>query len=564
MRIENRNLDDITARWPDFSRMNRDLHAHEAVIDGEIVAFDENGRPSFARLQKRMNVGDAQAKRLAKALPATFVAFDLLWLDGHSLMDRPYEERRELLEGLELNGPSWRTPPSYGGDGKALLEATRQQGLEGVVAKRLDSRYEPGHRSPCWIKMKHKQAEELVIGGWLPGERPIGAVLLGRRDDDGELRYAGRAGSGLTEAAIKTLQARLEPRKGSPFTGEPKPPRGSKYAEPELRAEIEFTDWTDDGVMRAPVFKGLVEDEIQTRKLPRGALEAQVDGRTLKISNFDKVLWPKAGFTKGDMIRYYSQIAEVLIPHLHGRPLTLKRYPNGVEAEHFYEKQCPSHRPDWVQTAAVYSRRNKADINYCLCNDRATLVWLANLADIELHTSLSMAAEIERPTMMVFDLDPGAPAAMDECRQVGLWLRDIFDPLGLESFPKTSGSKGLQIYVPLNGDVTYDDTKPFAKAVAELLEKQHPELVVSRMSKELRPGKVLVDWSQNDEHKTTVNVYSLRAKDTPTVSTPVAWEEVEKADDLRFEQDEVLERVARDGDLFAPVLTLTQELPRFG
>jgi bifunctional non-homologous end joining protein LigD len=270
------------------------------------------------------------------------------------------------------------------------------------------------------------------------------------------------------------------------------------------------------------------------------------------------------------MIEYYAAIAPALLPHLHNRPLTLKRYPNGVDGQYFYEKQCPSHRPDWVQTAAVWSRHNKAEINFCLCNDRATLVWLANLADVELHTSLALADPVERPTMMVFDLDPGAPAGMAECRQVGLWLREIFEPLGLESFPKTSGSKGLQVYVPLNtGDVTYEDTKPFAKAVAELIEKQHPELVVSRMSKDLRPGKVLVDWSQNDEHKTTVNVYSLRAKDRPTVSTPVSWDEVnecleaEDASLLVFEQDEVLRRVERDGDLFAPVLTLVQELPRF-
>jgi bifunctional non-homologous end joining protein LigD len=268
------------------------------------------------------------------------------------------------------------------------------------------------------------------------------------------------------------------------------------------------------------------------------------------------------------MIEYYAAIAPALLPHLHDRPLTLKRYPNGVEGQHFYEKQCPSHRPDWVETAEV--RASSKTINFCLCNEAATLVWLANLADIELHTSLSHADPIERPSMMVFDLDPGAPADIVQCCQVSLWLREIFEPLGLEAFAKTSGSKGLQVYVPLNvPDVTYDDTKPFAKAVAELLEKQHPELVVSRMSKELRPGKVLVDWSQNDEHKTTVNVYSLRAKDRPTVSTPVAWDEVDACLDaadasmLVFEQDEVLARVERDGDLFAPVLTLVQELPRF-
>jgi bifunctional non-homologous end joining protein LigD len=220
-----------------------------------------------------------------------------------------------------------------------------------------------------------------------------------------------------------------------------------------------------------------------------------------------------------------------------------------------------------VKTAAIWSRHNEREIDFCLCNDRATLVWAANLADIELHTSLSLAEGIERPTMMVFDLDPGPPADIVQCCQVALWLREVFEPLGLESFPKTSGSKGLQVYVPLNtDDVTYDDTKPFSRAVAELLEKQHPDAVVSRMTKELRPGKVLVDWSQNDEHKTTVNVYSLRAKERPTVSTPVTWEEVEgcrREADLRFEQHEVLERIDRDGDLFAPVLTLVQELPRF-
>jgi bifunctional non-homologous end joining protein LigD len=560
MRIENRNLQDMTAQWPDLSRLNRALHAHDAVLDGEIVAFDDSGRPSFTRLQRRMHAGEGQAKRLSKSIPATFVAFDLLWLDGHSLMDLPYSERRARLEELDLNGDNWRTPPSYAGEGRPLFAATEQQGLEGIVAKRLDSPYEPGHRSSCWIKVKHKQTAEFVVGGWLPGEREMGAILLGRRDGDGKLHYAGRAGSGLTEATTESLKERLKPRKTSPFSGDPKPPRGAKFAAPELHAEVEFSDFTDDGVIRHPVFKRLIESDypFPVRELPKKALEAEVDGRTLRLSNWDKVLYPKAGFTKGDMIRYYAEIAEVLVPHLHGRPLTLKRYPNGVEGQYFYEKQCPSHRPDWVQTAQIDK------VNYCVCNDRATLVWTANLADIELHTSLSLADAIERPTMMVFDLDPGAPAGMAECRRVALWLREILVPLGLESFPKTSGSKGLQIYVPLNtDDVTYDDTKPFAKAVAELLEKHHPELVVSRMAKELRPGKVLVDWSQNDEHKTTVNVYSLRAKERPTVSTPVTWEEVE-AGDLSFEQHEVLGRVRRDGDLFAPLLTLTQELPRFG
>jgi bifunctional non-homologous end joining protein LigD len=256
-----------------------------------------------------------------------------------------------------------------------------------------------------------------------------------------------------------------------------------------------------------------------------------------------------------------------VLPHLRDRPLTLKRYPDGVDGQFFYEKQSPSHRPAWVQTAALWSRHNERTIEYTLANDLPTLVWLANLADIELHTSLSLASDIRRPTMIVFDLDPGEPAGVLECAQVALWVRDLFGQLGLETCVKTSGSKGLQAYVPLNADVTYDDTKPFAQAVAQLLEKQHPELVVSSMAKERRTGKVLVDWSQNDEHKTTVNVYSLRARERPTVSTPLEWDEVEQAVDLKdagalvFTSDDVLDRVQRLGDLFAPVLDREQELP---
>jgi bifunctional non-homologous end joining protein LigD len=289
-------------------------------------------------------------------------------------------------------------------------------------------------------------------------------------------------------------------------------------------------------------------------------VEVEVEGHRLSLSNLDKVMYPKVGFTKGQVIDYYNRVAPVLLPHLRGRPLTLKRYPDGVDAAYFYEKQCPSHRPDWVRTAPIVTGRKTID--FCLCDDLATLVWAANLADLELHPSLSLAEKIDRPTMMAFDLDPGPPAGLEECCQVALLLREALARLGLESFPKTSGSKGLQIYVPLNLEkVSYDDTKPLSNALARHLEAEHPKLVVSRQKKELRRGKVLIDWSQNDEHKTTVCVYSLRARDRPTVSTPVAWEELANPDGLVLEAGEVLERVETHGDLFAPVLDLEQELP---
>jgi bifunctional non-homologous end joining protein LigD len=294
----------------------------------------------------------------------------------------------------------------------------------------------------------------------------------------------------------------------------------------------------------------------------------EIEGRQLKLTNLDKVLYPAAGFTKGQIIDYYARIAPVLVPHLKNKPLTLKRYPNGVDSLPFFEKNATKHRPEWVKTVPIWSEGNQRDVNYILCNDLATVVWVANLAAIELHPSLSLAQDIMCPRSLVFDLDPGPPANIVQCCQVGLWLREIFRHFNLQSFPKTSGSKGLQIYVPLNTNTSYDETKPLAHALARLLEDEHRDLVVSDMKKAIRTNKVFVDWSQNDEHKTTISVYALRARERPTVSTPVTWDEVENtlkkknAKLLVFESKQTLDRVEEMGDLFAPLLNLKQKLPK--
>jgi bifunctional non-homologous end joining protein LigD len=282
------------------------------------------------------------------------------------------------------------------------------------------------------------------------------------------------------------------------------------------------------------------------------------------------VFYPETGFTKGDVINYYIQISDVLLPHVKDRALTLKRYPDGVDGGFFYEKRCPSYRPNWVKTAPIWSERHGENIHYCLPNDLPSLVWAANLGDIEIHTSLSLAKTPEQPAMMVFDLDPGPPANILHCAQAALWLKKELDASRLECFPKTSGSKGLQVYVPLNSPATYAATKTYSHSLAERLEREHPELMVSRMEKRLREGKVLVDWSQNDRHKTTVCVYSLRARPLPTASTPVEWKEVraalQKKDSgrLTFLSNEVLRRARERGDLFEPVLKLRQRLPKSG
>lgn len=294
--------------------------------------------------------------------------------------------------------------------------------------------------------------------------------------------------------------------------------------------------------------------------------QLEIGGLKLDVSNLDKVFYPKTGFTKGQVIDFYINISPYLLPHLKNRPISLKRYPDGVEGFFFYEKQCPPHRPAWIKTTNV-PRKDGTEINYCVMNDLPALVWAANLADLELHTFLHRAPAITKPLVLAFDLDPGPPADIVQCCQVGLWLKDLFGHFNLKCFPKTSGSKGLQVFVPLNTSVTYEKTKVFAHAAARSLEKEFPKLVISNMQKSLRGGKVLVDWSQNDPHKTTVSVYSLRAKDHPTVSTPVSWDEVattlkkKSAKFLTFEALDVLKRVEKDGDLFAPVLKMKQKLP---
>lgn len=296
----------------------------------------------------------------------------------------------------------------------------------------------------------------------------------------------------------------------------------------------------------------------------------EVEGRELKLTNLDKVLYPRAGFSKGEVVDYYAKVAPVLVPHLAGRALTLRRFPEGVDDTEaaFFEKRCPKHRPDWVQTTRVLAGPHSGHIDFCVCDDLPTLVWMAQLAAIELHPSLSLGKRHERPTVLVFDLDPGPPAEVLDCARVALRLRELLGQVGLECFAKTSGSKGLQAYVPLNTPTTYDDTRPFAQAIAQLLAKQTPREVIAKMGKKtLRKGKVFIDWYQNNERKTTISVYSLRARERPTASTPVSWEELESAVDgedaasLVFEAGEVLDRVADRGDLFASVLELKQKLP---
>jgi bifunctional non-homologous end joining protein LigD len=473
-------LEEVTGRFPEVRRLNRQLGSTEAIIDGEIVALDEGGRPSPERLAGRTGLrSDSAIRRHAKAEPVIFQVYDLLHLDGASLLDRPYEERRARLEGLELEGEAWRTPAYHRGDGRRLLAKAEELGLPGVIAKRLDSPYRPGGRGD-WVQVR-----------------------------------------------------------SSSTGGESGP----------------------DGPTPHPGF-----DVKQVRARGRTGTLVEVEGRELKLTNLDKVLYPEAGFAKRDVIDYYARIAGTLGPHLKDRPLTLKRYPDGVEGPHFFEKSCPAHRPEWLDTVTVPSER-KGQIRFCLAGDLPSLVWLGNLADLELHPSLSRAQELDHPSSLAFDLDPGPGTDLLDCIEVGQLIRGMLDRLGLAAFPKVSGKKGLHLYVPLNGTATYEESKPFARRVAETLEERFADRITAKMAKSRRRGRVLVDWSQNDVHKTTLCVYSLRATARPAVSVPLEWKELERALRRRdlaalvFGPEEALKRVEERGDLFAPVLSLVQELP---
>ncbi|WP_166354942.1 DNA ligase D [Phytoactinopolyspora limicola] len=637
LRLINRNGRDITRQYPEIGPLVRQLGAHRVVLDGELVAFDGD-RPSFERLQPRLHLTeDARIRQRQTEIPVTYVIFDLLYVDGRSLLRLGYEQRRQELESLGLGGRSWQVPAFHRADGAALLEASRRQGLEGIVAKRLDSTYQPGRRSRDWLKVKNVYRQEVVIGGWTSGqgqrERDLGALLTGYYEGD-HLRYAGKVGTGFDAKTLRMLRERLEHlrRDSSPFDGRQPQTKDTVFVDPVVVCEVEFGEWTESGTMRHPTYRGLRDDKpasevvrerptdpsstsagindpslddgrsgsgddqvdparvpandtdparvpandtdparVPTNEDDSGQLtdvQVSVDGRRLKLSNLGKVLYPVPGTTKGQVIEYYRAVAPALLSHLDGHPLTMKRYPHGVDGEYFYEKQAPRGRPDWITTAPIWSESNRRTVEYVVVDSLPTLIWAANLADLELHTMLARGDDVERPTMIVFDLDPGEGAGLSECARVAVRIRDLLGHLGLEVLVKSSGSKGLHLALPLNTPVTYADTKPFAHAVAQLVEQEHPDEVVSRMTKARRRGKVFVDWSQNSRHKTTVAPFSLRAREHPTVAAPLSWSEVEavadgdtSAETLVLLADDVVEQLDERADLFRPLLERVQQLP---
>ena len=563
--LTSRNGNDLTGRFPELARAARlVIRAADAVLDGEICALDEQGRPRFSLLQE------------GRGTPA-LVLFDLLELDAQPLLELPLAERRRRLEAIVRSGAGEVLLSPQVADGEALLAAAREQGLEGVVAKRLASRYQPGRRSPDWRKVKVRGRQEVVIAGYTKGRgrraAGFGALVVGVREA-GALRWAGNVGTGFTEAETERLLRRFRPlvREQCPFREPPKMPRVRRsdvvWLEPRLVAEVEFAEWTREGRLRAPVYLGLREDKPATEvRKEREPLPTVIrkGRRELRLSNLDKLFWPEEGITKGDLIAYYRDVAEVLVPHLRQRPFTMKRYPDGWQGKHFFQKQAPSHMPSWIPRAAfpASTRAGKTrTIEYALVNDELALLWMANMACIDLHVWSSRADKPERPDWVLFDLDPAEGAAFEDVVQVALLVKQTLDLLELASYPKTSGSRGIHVLVPVARRHTFAEARDFAGIVGGALARAHPGLVTTEWSKRKRRG-VLVDANQNRPGATTASVYSVRPRAGAPVSTPLRWEEVRPGlDPSAFTMDAVLDRVAREGDLFAGALAGKQSLAK--
>jgi bifunctional non-homologous end joining protein LigD len=555
--LVSRNGNDLTSRFPSVARaVGQAARTPTGGLDGEVCALDEQGRPSFSVLQ-------------ASAGQLVYYAFDILELDGEPVVDEPLDERRGLLERtLDTSIASVRISGTFE-DGEGLLAAVSEQGLEGVVAKRVSSHYAVGRRTRDWLKVKTTGRQEFVIAGYTRGEgrrsQGFGSLVLAVNEGD-ELRWVGNVGTGFTDGEIERVLSRLRPlvREEAPFAEVPKMPKVRRdalvWVEPRLVAEVRFAEWTRDGRLRAPVYLGLRDDKPPSevrRERPSLPTELRSGKRVLKLSNLDKVFWPDEGLTKGDLLSYYQGIAPVLVPHLKGRPFTMKRYPDGWQGKHFFQKDAPKHMPLWIPRAPFPASTREGErrvIDYAIVDHELALLWVVNMGCIDMHAWSSRADRPERPDWVLFDLDPSEGVGFVEAVEVALLVKEALDLVGLRGYPKTSGSRGIHILVPIARRHSYADVYGFASVVAGGLARAHPGLVTTEWTKRKRKG-VLVDANQNGAGKTTASVYSVRPRQGASVSTPLRWEELTPAlDPMAFTMDVVLERVARDGDLFAPVL----------
>ncbi|HVV47220.1 MAG TPA: DNA ligase D, partial [Bryobacteraceae bacterium] len=570
--IYTRNNIRCEQQYPELQVLPHYIDAREAILDGEIVALDPHGISKFELIQPRIHTRDAAAiAKMASKNPVQYFAFDLLYLDGYDLRQSPLAQRKAALEKIAQPFDLMRVSEHLAGEARDLLEAARQNGLEGFIAKAPDSVYE-SRRSRSWIKLKVTQEQEFVIGGYTPGERDtFGSLALGFHEG-GKLIYCGNVGTGFTEKILRDLLSKMQERliDKIPFQPDKLIPKGTVWVRPDLVAEIKFAEWTSDRKLRAPVYLGLREDKAPAevgREAPPEALlppdkkevTLEIEGHSLKFTNLDKLYFPDDGYTKRDLLNYYDAVAPLLVPHLKDRALSLKRYPNGIKGEYFFQKNTPDTYPSWLRTHVIGEGGKK--IRYIVGTDRAALLYLTNLGCIDQNPSMSRVGSLENPDFILIDLDP-VECPFSKIVEAALLVKTKLDAMGLTGYPKTTGGDGLHIYVPIEPHYTFEQARAFAEVIARLVAAERADLFTTPRSVEKRQkDRVYFDYMQLADFKTISAPYVVRAHKGAPVATPLAWDEVKPGlDPGQFTLANAVERFTRVGDLFEGVLKKPQSL----
>jgi bifunctional non-homologous end joining protein LigD len=575
VRMLSRNGNSFDRQYPELSVIPRQIAADTAIIDAEIAVLDEQGRSRFGLIQPRIHQTNAnEVAHLARKTPVKMFAFDLLYWNGYDLRNASLLDRKRAL--AEIVTPSERIQVSehFLVKGHEILEAARQMGLEGVIAKEATSKYEP-KRSRCWLKLKVTGQQEFVICGYTHGERSTFSSLVLGVYDEGELNFAGCVGTGFNDQTLAQIWKKLKPLETTknPFSKRIDVLREVTWVEPKLLCEVKFTEWTQDGRLRAPVFIRLRDDknaeEVVRESAPdelrfpkdKKEVSLTIDGKVLKFTNLDKVWFPQDGFTKRDVLNYYDAVADVMVPHLAGHPLSLKRYPNGIHEDFFFQKDIPGSYPNWLRIEPIYSEHRGEPIRFVVADDRATLLFLTNLGCIDQNPWMSHVETLDYPDYILIDLDP-QECPFEKILDAMALVKDVLEEIGLKGYPKTTGGDGMHVFVPVEPRYTYEQARSFAEILAQVVIGQRPELFTTpRSVAKRRKGRVYFDYLQISSGKTIAAPYVVRAYDGAPVATPLQWDEVKHGlTPKTFNLTNALDRFKEVGDLFKPVLTNRQKL----
>jgi bifunctional non-homologous end joining protein LigD len=580
VRLQSRTGHRCERQYPELAVIHHNIAAESAILDGEIAVLDDKGVSQFHLIQPRIaNTDPNSVAHLVRSTPVVYFVFDLLYLDGYDLRQVDLGKRRELLESLVTSGPVIRVSEAFPGAGTEMLEAARQTGLEGIIAKHVSSCYE-SRRSREWLKLKIVNQQEFVIGGFTEpqGDRDyFGALVLGLYEGK-KLNWVGNVGTGFDQKTLASLDAKLQPliTPKCPFAERPKPDRGMTWVKPELVAQVKYANWTQDNRLRAPVFLGLRDDVAPRDAVPesepalKGAVPelatakevtAQLGGHTLKFSNLKKLFYPDDGVTKGDVLHYYDAIASLILPHLKDRPLSLKRYPNGIKEEFFFQKNTPETFPPWLRTEMIDSEHVGRPIRYVFAEDRPSLLYIVNLGCIDQNPWMSRSPHLDNPDFVLIDLDP-QECPFEMIVDAALMVKRLIDRIGLKGYPKTTGGDGLHVYIPVEPIYTYEETRTFAELIARLVIAEKPSMFTTPRSVSKREkNRVYFDYLQNGKSKTIAAPYVLRAYPGAPVATPLEWNEVKHGlHPSQFNITNAIERFAVKGDLFGGVLHEPQHL----